>query len=142
MSPSEVAQWLPVNTGDADDVRSRRIRLGLSIKQLAEEAGVAEDTLGDGEAGRRELRPATWGKVNLALDRLEAEAGVNAPPRVVAEERIAGAPEKPVVRYKIGGNFGVSVVLEGPVENIAELEASAARLIAGMQQDQGEAQPG
>lgn len=139
MRLAEVVDRTFVSTGEgaAASVRARRERLGISRKQLAQEADVAEDTLGDGEAGRRELRPETWGKITLALDRLEAEAGLHAP-RVVGSEPIAGTPERPTVRYRIEGNFGVSAVVEGPVENIEELEASVARLIAGMQQSQPE----
>ena len=137
MSALALANSVPVVTDEGASVRARRERLGMDIVELAAEAGVAKDTLGDGEAGRRKLRPATWGKITRALDRLEAEAGVNAP-RVVSTEPIGGTPEKPLVRYTIAGNFGVSAVVEGPVENIAELEASVQRLIEGMQRDNGE----
>lgn len=140
MRASALARWAVV-TDEAAAVRARRERLGYTIKQLAEEAEVAEDTLGDGEAGRRELRASTWGKVIRALERLETEAGIGAPARVI-EEAVAGTAERPLVRYRIEGNFGVSAVVEGPVENIEELEASVARLIAGMQQGQGNAEPG
>lgn len=59
----------PVTDSDSDNVRARRNRLGISMKALAAEAGVSENTLrrvekGTGEAHRR-------GVILAALERLE-----------------------------------------------------------------------
>ena len=64
------------------------------------------------------------GKVTRALHRSEAEAGiaVGAP--------IEGTNSTGLVRFTVKGVYGVeAVVLEGPVDNIAELEASLDRIM-------------
>jgi len=109
---------------DGDQVRARRKRMGLRQSELAAQAEITRDTLSDWENGKRNPHPETVEKVLSALDRLEEEMGFHAPP---AEERPG------LVRYVVKGVYGAeSLVVEGPVENITELEASVDRIMRGL----------
>lgn len=111
-------------------IRERRERLGMTITQLAEAVDVPRSRLSQVENGKGNPRGDTYGKIERGLDRLEERYGMNDPEVITHEGRPA------LVKYTIQGNFGVQAVVEGPVENIEELEASVARLIAGMQREQ------
>jgi len=59
------------------------------------------------------------------LSDLEHEMGMDEPdPSRRAEPNL--------IEFEVTGDFGVRVVVKGPVENAAELEASVARLIRDM----------
>lgn len=119
--------YLAVVTDEGAQVRARRERLGMAIRDLATEAEVSRDTLSDMESGAKDFRQATLGKVLRALDRLEAEMGIGAP----LPEQIAPGG---VVRYVVQGVYGAeALVVEGPVANIAELEASVNRIMLRIQ---------
>lgn len=119
---------LPDMSNEGSQVRARRERLGMGIRDLAKEAGVSRDTLSDMESGTKDFRQATLGKVLRALDRIEEEVGFDSPPADDAES------EPKIVRYRVEGAYGVeALVVEGPVENIAELEASVDRIMRRLQ---------
>lgn len=105
-------------------IRDRRLALGLSVKALAERARVDRGRLAKLEAGDLSIRAATIGAVQSALDRLEREMGMDVTP---VDD---GGGE---VEFRVSGNFGVDVVVKGPVENLDALEASVNRLIVRMQ---------
>lgn len=116
---------------DGDQVRARRKRMGLRISELAEQASVSRDTISDMETGKRNPHPDTVEKVLSALDRLEQEMGFDAPP--ASEDRGS------VVRFVVKGVYGAeSLVIEGPVSDIAELEASVDRIMRRIQGRSGE----
>jgi DNA-binding XRE family transcriptional regulator len=130
MRTEHEANWSVV-TGDR--FRERRDRLNLTQDQLAEEAGVSRDTVRHVEqdrAGKTSRR-----RVGEALTRLEfearGEAAAGATGATVAGER----PEPHLIEFEVTGDFGVRVVVKGPVDNAAELEASVARLIRDMKSD-------
>lgn len=50
----------------------RAERLGISVRELAQQAGVSRGAASRAVAGE-EVRPATLGQLEAALDRLEAE---------------------------------------------------------------------
>ena len=82
-------------------------RVGFRVPRASiakAEAGVASDQI--------------YSRLEMALDRLEEETGQN-----------DAEPESRHVTFRISGNFGVDVIVDGPVENIAELEASVEKLI-------------
>lgn len=111
-------------------VRARRERLGMDKKALATEAQVNRNTLTAIEAGESFNR-TTLAKIERALNRLEEEAGIDAPPPVWA----APDPEK-VVEFRVEGVMGVqSIVVKGPVSDIKELEGSIARILRQVQGD-------
>lgn len=111
----------PVGAGRADRIRERRVRLGISVKALALRAGVDRGTLAALEAGDERVRDSTYGTVERALDSLEQEMGVD--PSGVGD----------LVEFRVSGDFGVDVVVKGPVRDMAAMEESVARLLARIQ---------
>lgn len=83
-------------------------RVGLRVPRASiakAEAGSASDLIYD--------------RLELALTRLEEETGQN-------------DPDTGQVSFRISGNFGVEVVVDGPVSDIDRLEESVAKLIREM----------
>jgi transcriptional regulator with XRE-family HTH domain len=103
-------------------IKRRREALGVPIKELAELAGMSRDQLSEIERGKvSSPRGHTIGAIERALTELE--------------EKTSGPydDERPgLVTFRMSGNFGVDVVVQGPVENLDELEASVERLIQRM----------
>lgn len=107
--------------GAGERIRARRTALGMTVKALAEKAGVDRGRLAAIEDGAG-ARGSTIGAIETALSRLE--------------EEMSGPYDEPasggMVTFRMSGNFGVDVVVQGPVENLDELEASVERLIRKM----------
>ena len=61
-------------------VRERRLRLGMTLDDLATEVGVSPDTISDYETGKRKPRELTVAEVLAALDRIAQQAGIDARP--------------------------------------------------------------
>ena len=110
---------------EGDRVRARRERLGMSKSDLAAEAKVNRNTLAAIEAGESFNR-TTLAKIERALTVLEEEAGIDSP-----EPRRAPGGED-LIEFRLSGNFGVDVVVKGPIRDRAELEAAVAHLIREM----------
>lgn len=106
-----------------ESIRQRRMALGLTVKALAERAGVDRGRLAAIEDGAS-ARSSTIGAVNAVLARLEEE--MSGP---YDEE-----PRDGNVVIRLSGKPDVEVVVQGPVTNLAELEASAERLLRGMRE--------
>lgn len=113
-------------------LRDRRIRMGISVRQLADAAGVDRGRLAKLEAGDGHVRETTVGKVDAALTRLEHEMGM---------EDSDADPEAGIVEFRVTGNFGVDVVVKGPVRDLAALEDSVGRILSRMQREQRELPP-
>lgn len=108
------------------EIQARRLRLGMSVKGLAEKAGIDRGRLAALEAGDANVRATTIGAVRSALLRLEHEMGMDQP-----AESVPGAG---TVRYSVKGVYGAeALVVEGPVANIADLEASVDRIMRRIQ---------
>lgn len=73
--------------GDAERIRARRERLGISKAELAREAKVSRTTMNAMEAGEGFQR-STLTKVERALARFEREAGFEPPPQPAADEDV------------------------------------------------------
>lgn len=112
------------DAGVGENIRRRRTSLGVTVRALAERAGVDRGRLSAIEDGAS-ARASTVGAIERALSDLEEEMGG---PYDTAESTSEG-----LVKYRLKGNFGVDVVVEGPVANIDELEAAVERLIKRMQ---------
>jgi transcriptional regulator with XRE-family HTH domain len=126
MSIAYAEQCSPVRTSSGRDVAARRDRIGMTIRELAESAGVSRDTLSDWEHGKRNPQSETVERVLAELDRLEEEMGITAPP--------GHATAPGMVRFEVTGVYGAdALVVEGPIESIAELEASIDRIMRGVQ---------
>lgn len=128
MSVSHAEQSPPVRPPGGRDgraIKARRERIGFKIYELADAAGVNKDTLSDWERGKRSPHSDTVEAVMAALDRLEEEMGIDAPP--------PPAQAKPgMLRFEVTGVYGAdALVVEGPIENLAELEAMIDRIMRG-----------
>lgn len=111
-------------------INRRRTRLGMSVKALADAAGVDRGSISKIER-EGTGRDSTVGAINNALDQLETEMGVDLP---AASESALEA--EGLVEFSVAGDFGVSVIVKGPVRDIAELEAAAARIIDRLRRDE------
>lgn len=103
-------------------VRQRRERLGMDKQDLANEAGVNRNTVAAIERGDSFNR-TTLAKIERALDQLEQEAGINAPPPAAAEA------SSDLIEYDISGDFGVHVVVKGPVRDAELLQRQVLGII-------------
>ncbi len=127
MAITYAEQSTPVRASGGREVAARRDRIGMTIKELAEAARVSRDTLSDWERGKRNPQSETVDAVLATLDRLEEEMGITAPPPT--HETKPG-----MVRFEVTGVYGAdALVVEGPVESIAELEAAIDRIMRGSQ---------
>lgn len=101
-------------------IRARRVdEMSLSASRVARRAHVDRDTLKRVEAGDDGVRDTTLAAIERALDEIAEEMGMNDPER-----------ESGVVRFVVRGVYGAeALVVEGPVESIAELEASVDRIM-------------
>lgn len=116
----------PVSNGTVGDrIRQRREAMGWDIKALAKLANVDRGQLAKIERGEHIPRGATLGAIERALDEIEKETGHD-------------EPDAGLVTFRLSGNFGVDVVVQGPVSNIEELEESVARLVRTMKKDEPE----
>ena len=110
-------------------IRARRDALGMDIAPLAKEIGVNRQTLAAIEDGQG-YRQSTLTKILKGLDRLEAEAGLTRPTQ---------SAEAGMIEFEVSGDFGVKVVVRGPVTDAQALEASVNRIIQNIRaQRQGE----
>lgn len=105
-------------------IQRRRKALGLDIIDLATRAGVDRGNLARIEADEvQRPRQSTIHAIETALTALEEE--VSGP-----YDRPEPAPH--MVTFRVHGNFGVDVIVEGPVENLRELQQSVKELLADM----------
>lgn len=111
-------------SNEGQQVKARRERLGMSIQELAKEAGVSRDTLSDLESGTKDFRRLTLNKIQRALDSIEEEAGVGAPPPAESS-----AKEPDLIEFDISGDFGVHVIVKGPVADAELLQRQVLGII-------------
>lgn len=121
---SKVREVTEGDRGTGAQIRARRERHGISQQALAEMAHVSRTTLRALEDGRVSPQGSTVGKVLAALDAFEEEAGAT-----LIREEPSG-----VVTYRLNRS-GIEVTLQGPVDNIPELEASIERLLSKLEDD-------
>lgn len=117
--------------GDMSDegerVTARRERLGMEKIELAKVAGVHRNTLAAIEAGESFNR-TSLAKIERALDSLELEVGIHAPPARTS------AADQDLVEFRVEGVMGVqAVVVKGPVKDVREFEGSIARILRQVQ---------
>lgn len=124
------ARFERVDASVGAEIQERRLKLGISVKGLAEKAGVDRGRLAALEAGDASVRATTVGAVKSALDRLEHELGMDLPMRQIGE------PADDLVEFTVEGNFGVRAVVKGPVRDLDALQAAVSRLVRDMQTDE------
>jgi transcriptional regulator with XRE-family HTH domain len=117
---------------EGNRIRERRLRLGVPKLELARLADVDRGTLANIEAGGH-YRRESFQSVSDALSRLEEEAGVDAQPL-----QVAPTSEPGIVEFTVEGDFGVKVVVRGPIANVEDLEQSVARIVSSIREGQRE----
>lgn len=131
MNSTEGAMLRPIADDDrrlrGDAIKSRLASIGISQRAFADKADIDRKTLSNAIDGDPTVRPQNLDRIEAALLDLEQEMGMD-------DE---GAKPSGIVEFKVTGNFGVDVVVAGPVENLMELEAAVARLIETMDKRPG-----
>ena len=127
---TEAEQSVVVADEKWQELARRRERNGVAINELAKMVGLTREQLGKilrGEVpGSRSL-----GKIERALEELEEEAGQH-----VSELRNGNGSN--LVKFTIHGVYGAAeVIVEGPIENMAELQAAVDRLLRGQHSPEG-----
>lgn len=102
----------------------------MKIGELAEEAGVSRDTLSDLERGSTKSTEVTVSRVVSALEASEREAGNKAAP-VAPVGQSAGMME-----FEVTGDFGVRVIVRGPVTDHDILASDVARIMRSIRDEQ------
>lgn len=125
MAPNRVVEWPVVNDERGRAIQRRRLRLGIgSVSEFARELKLDRQTIVRAESGQASER--TYMLLETWLSEREIEFGMQPEP---AADEAAPAAADPVVEFRVGGNFGVDVVVAGPVSNLPELEAAVGRLL-------------
>ena len=135
MAREDRAELGPVSD-EGKEVTRRRERLGMHKNELADAAGVSRATLAAIEGGEG-YRRASLTKIERALAEAEAEAGMTAPPReepVAPTERRRRQSDVVIVRLK---NDAGEVAVEGPVEDLAALQAAATAMLRSLAEATG-----
>jgi transcriptional regulator with XRE-family HTH domain len=115
----------PVMSIRGDQYRARRTAIGMSVSALAKLAGVDRGSLTALEEGRH-VRDTTVGQIEKALSGLEHELGMDEPSVVEP----VSSPEPGFIRFKVEGVYGAkALIVEGPVDNMAELEEMVDRVM-------------
>lgn len=105
-------------------IKQRREGLGIfthrEFERATERVGVKvpRASIANAEAGSASERILST--LEAALDRLEEETGQN------------DEPDPKHVTFRISGNFGVDVTVDGPITDIERLEESVAKLLREM----------
>lgn len=107
-------------SGDAERLRTRMERLGISDSALARESGVNRDTVAAIKGGMG-FRRSSLAKIEDALERLEQEAGMEHPP-----------PEGELVEFviQVPGEPDATVIVRG-----TGAEEAVARLLKRLRQE-------
>lgn len=105
-------------------IRRRRLAHGIkSVRAFHEATGVSREAISAAEAG--EATETTYSRLEMWLDKFEEETGA-------AEGDELGDE---LVEFSLSGDFGVNVVVKGPVSDMEQLEAAVARLLKQMRGD-------
>lgn len=102
-------------------IRQRLDALGISDREWYTRTGIDRKTLNRAIENDERVRENTYGAIENWIERLEREiAGVRSDP---ADD---------LIEFRLSGNFGVDVVVKGPIRDRGELEDAVARLIREM----------
>ncbi len=118
---------------------AKRIEAGLSVAALARAAKVSEDTVRSVMTGKQGHQETKVFAIDRALDAALAEKGIETAPAPQAEPAPLAADDG-LIEFQVAGNFGVSVVVRGPVADREAVEDSVLRLIRGMNAEKGSAE--
>lgn len=100
-------------------IKKRRLEHGIkSVRKFAEQTGVSREAITAAEEGS--ASDATYERLESWLDGFDEETGSD---DVIRDD---------AVEFRLSGNFGVDVVVKGPVANLSELERSVGNLLREM----------
>lgn len=133
MSVTELAARLSAVDDDTGArIEERRLALGLSVKALAERAGIDRGVLSRIEKGEG-ARATSVRLIERALDEFERERGMDLPSVVQEQQTVAPG----VVRIEVQGVYGAkALILEAPPENLDELKAMVDQIMKSLRDDQ------
>lgn len=137
MTSAAVVGRFPVvteQTGPGVRLRARREALGLTGTALAKLAEVSREHLSAIESGHKTPTTEWVRRVERALDNYAHETGQDEP----ESEAPAPATSPGLIRFKVEGVYGAkALVVEGPVENLAELEEMVDRVMRRLAGESG-----
>lgn len=107
------------------ELKERFDALGISYREWDERTGIDRQTLSRAFQGRSQ--DSTYTAIDAELTRLERHV------RGIPED--APTPEEDYVEFTAEGNFGVRVVVRGPVRNMDALREAVSKLIEDMKTD-------
>lgn len=114
-----------------DSIRRRRHALGMTVKALAEQAGVDRGRLAAIEDGAS-ARGSTIGAIEATLSRLEEEMG--------------GPYEEPpssgLVEFDVSGEGGFHIVVKGPVDDAEVIKRQVVDIILAMRKAENDTPKG
>lgn len=113
-------------------IKRRMEALGMGPSDLAEEAGLSRGQVYRLFKDEPNVREQSYTAAERALDRIEFEHGHNGGPDAIV------STEHGLIEFEVTGDFGVRVVVKGPIESASELEESVARLIKDIRRGPGE----
>lgn len=120
---------LVTDGGRGQRIQARLDALRISDREFQQTTGIDRKTLRRAVAGEAHVRENTYRTIEDWLDRLERVAagfpGLKDEPQ--PEPQGEG-----IVKYRLKGDFGVDLLVEGPVDNLAALEASVIRMMREM----------
>jgi len=104
--------------------------LGYNYSSLGKEAGgMNRQTVKRALTDWPKTGATTWRLIESALDRLERSHGMNGGPDAVM------STDEGLIEFEVSGDFGVRVVVKGPIGDADALERSVARLIRDIRRD-------
>lgn len=109
-------------------IRRRLNALAMTEREFERLTEVDRKTLNRALHDVPSVRPNTYQIIEGWLTRFE-EKGEGLP---------ASNPEDDLVEFRLSGDFGVTLVVRGPVRDRGEMEESVARLIREMRSDTGD----
>lgn len=103
--------------------------LGIADRKWMDLTGIDIKTVKRAIAGDPRVRPSSYLAIESELERLEGM--VAGEPTAQPDDDGTGG----LVEFRLSGNFGVDVVVKGPISDRAALEESVTRLIREMRKD-------
>jgi hypothetical protein len=121
-----VPQFALVTDGERGQrIQARLDALRISDREFQQTTGIDRKTLRRAVAGETHVRENTYRTIEDWIDRLERQSQG-------FEGLKAKDPADDLIEFELSGNFGVRVVVKGPIRDQEALEASVARLIREM----------
>lgn len=119
-------------------LKARRERIGMSQRAMAELIGHGRSSIAKIEAGERvQNQFEIVGAMDKVLADYERRSGLDLPSQVEQPAAASGDQGSGVMEFDIMGDFGVHVVVKGPVTDADTLRRQAAALIREIRESRG-----